>query len=75
MRNAIQARLDPESRKRLKRLMRATGWSASDAVREGLRLLSAVRGGKKRKIAGLGRFASGIPDLGSDKKHLKGFGK
>ena len=55
--------------------MRVTGWSASDAVREGLRLLSTVRGGKKQKIAGLGKFASGIADLGSSKKHLKGFGK
>jgi len=26
------------------------------------------------RIAGLGKFASGIPDLGSNKKHLKGFG-
>jgi len=27
------------------------------------------------RIAGLGQFASGISDLGSNKKHLKGFGK
>jgi len=76
MGTAIQARLDPESRKRLRQLMRATGWSASDAVREGLRLLTAVHGGGKRRvIAGLGKFSSGIDDLGSNKSHLKGFGK
>jgi hypothetical protein len=27
------------------------------------------------RIAGLGRFASGVDDLGSNKRHLKGFGK
>jgi hypothetical protein len=28
-----------------------------------------------RRIAGLGKFTSGLPDLGSNKKHLRGFGK
>jgi hypothetical protein len=27
------------------------------------------------RIAGIGQFASGIDDLGSNKRHLKGFGK
>jgi hypothetical protein len=27
------------------------------------------------EIAGLGKFASGISDLGSSKKHLDGFGR
>ena len=29
----------------------------------------------KRKIVGLGQFTSGKKDLGSNKEHLKGFGK
>jgi len=76
MKTTIQARLDEESKKTLSALMRATGWSASRAVREGLRMLSGVHGKKKKpRIAGLGQFVSGITDLGSNKKHLKGFGK
>jgi hypothetical protein len=30
---------------------------------------------KTRKIAGLGKFSSGVSDLGSNKKHLRGFGR
>jgi len=30
---------------------------------------------KKRGVIGLGKFSSGLHDLGSDKKHLHGFGK
>jgi hypothetical protein len=44
-------------------------------VREGLRALEAsyVRR-KKLQIIGLGKFSSGLTDLGSNKKHMKGFG-
>ena len=31
--------------------------------------------GQRIKITGMGQFDSGIPDLGSNKKHLEGFGK
>jgi len=30
---------------------------------------------KKRGVIGLGKFSSGVSDLGSNKKHLSGFGK
>jgi hypothetical protein len=44
-------------------------------VREGLRLLAASHpAAGPRRIAGMGQFSSGKPDLGSNKKHLKGFG-
>ena len=33
------------------------------------------KNGKRIKITGMGQFDSGIPDLGSNKKHLEGFGK
>jgi hypothetical protein len=76
MRAAIQARLDDRSRKRLTLLVRELGWSPSRVVREGLRVLAAAYlRRKKRGIIGLGKFSSGIADLGSNKKHLNGCGK
>jgi hypothetical protein len=45
-------------------------------VREGLRLLAACRvGNGSRTIIGQGKFESGISDLGSNKKHLRDFGR
>jgi len=76
MRSVIQARLDGRSKRRLIMLTRELGWSPSQVVREGLRILEAtyvLR--KKRGIIGVGKFRSGIPDLGSNKKHLRGFGR
>lgn len=70
----VQARLDEETEKELARLVNQLGVSPSIVVREGIRLLAASQP-KCRKIAGLGKFASGIPDLGSNKKHLDGFGR
>jgi len=76
MRSAIQARLDPRSRKRLATLVRELGWTPSQVVREGLRVLEATRlRRKKRGVIGLGKFRSGVSDLGSNKKHLRDFGR
>jgi hypothetical protein len=76
MRHAIQARLDDRSRRRLEVLVRELGWTPSRVVREGLRILEAsYLRRKKRGVIGLGKFSSGLPDLGSNKKHLTGFGK
>jgi hypothetical protein len=41
---------------------------------KGIRLLAATQP-KSRKIAGLGKFSSGATDLGSNEKHLLGFGR
>ena len=72
----IQARLDNESRKRLKTLVRELGLTPSEVVREGIRALETNRLRKKKKaVIGMGQFASGLSDLGSSKKHLDGFGK
>jgi hypothetical protein len=70
----VQARLDATEQKALAKLRRL-GWSPSRAVREGLRLLAASQAtvGRQR-IAGLGKFASGVSDLGSNKNHMRGFG-
>ena len=57
-------------------LVRELGWSPSQVVREGLRALEASHlRRKKRGVIGLGKFSSGAPGLGSNKKHLRGFGR
>ena len=72
----VQARLDRESRMALEGLVRRLGWSPSRVVREGIHLLAACYGRpSKAKVIGVGRFASDVRDLGSNKKHLKGFGR
>ena len=75
MRNAIQARLDDRSRKRLAILVRGLGWTPSRIVREGLRLLEATYLRKNHGVIGLGKFRSGVSDLALNKKHLKDFGR
>jgi hypothetical protein len=76
MRFVIQARLDDRSRKRLAVLVRELGWTPSQVVREGLRVLEAsYLRRKKAGIIGLGKFESGVRDLGSNKKHLRKFGR
>ena len=76
MRTSIQARLDAQSRKRLVVLVRELGWTPSQVVREGLRVLEAsYLRRKKQGIIGLGKFRSGLSDLGSNKKHLREFGR
>jgi hypothetical protein len=70
----VQARLDADTEKALTRLVDQLGVSPSMVVRQGIRLLAASQP-KIRKIAGLGKFSSGIPDLGSNKKHLRDFGR
>ena len=76
MKSNVQARLDHESQLALDELVHRLGWSPSRVVREGLRLLAACYGKPStKKVVGIGRFASGVPDLGSNKKHLRGFGQ
>jgi hypothetical protein len=72
----VQARLDRRSQVALERLVRCTGWSPSRVVREGVHLLAACHGvPSAKRVIGLGRFASGLPDLASNKNHLRGFGQ
>jgi len=76
VRAAIQARLDERSRKRLSLLVRELGWTPSQVVREGLRVLEATHlRRRKHGVIGLGKFRSGVSDLGSSKKYLRGFGR
>ena len=76
MARIVQARLDEKTDELLKDLRRRTNLSESELVRRGIRSLSVAppgRGGGIRVI-GVGRFASGHRDLGSNKEHLRGFG-
>ncbi|HLY63371.1 MAG TPA: hypothetical protein VKV95_21720 [Terriglobia bacterium] len=76
MKADLNARLDRQSQIALKRLVVHLGWSPSRVVREGLRLLTARYGRPSgKRVIGVGRFASGISDLGSNKKYLRGFGR
>ena len=76
MKANVQARLDRESQAALEQLVRRLGWSRSRVVREGLRTLAAVYARRpKKRVIGVGEFDSGIPDLGTNKKYLEGFGR
>ncbi len=71
----VHARLDAETDSLLRRLRRSTGMGDSELIRRGLRVLETLHARQGRPgIVGLGAFASGIPDLGSNKRHLDGFG-
>jgi hypothetical protein len=78
MEQVVQARLDAATARTLARLRRRTGLTDSELVRKGLLLLllsaEKPRSGRLR-IRGLGRFASGRSDLGSNKRRLVGLGK
>ena len=75
MASTVQSRLDDETLELLERL-KQQGWTTSDIVRKGIHLVAreeqAIR---PIRIAGLGKFDSGIPDLASNKKHLEGLGR
>jgi hypothetical protein len=68
--------LDAGTRRTLGQLVSHLDWSPSRVLREGLRLMAASHpvAGRPR-IVGMGKSSSGVPDLGSNKKHLKGFGR
>ena len=71
----IHARIDTETEDLLRQLEHRLGWNDSRVVREGIKALAVLlTPGQARQIVGLGRFQSGIRDLGSNKAHLKGFG-
>ncbi len=72
----VQARIDAATEATLARLRRQTGMTDSQLVRKGLELVSRRAAPvKMRRVRGIGRFASGLTDLGSNKAHLSGFGR
>lgn len=72
----VQARIDAVTEAALARLRRQTGMTDSQLLRKGLELLSqGMKPARARRVRGVGRFASGRSDLGSNKTHLSGFGR
>ncbi len=72
----VHARLDRETGLVLKRLRRTTGLRDSALIRRALRALDAeVAAPSAPRIVGVGRFESGLSDLGSNPEHLRGFGR
>lgn len=75
MSRIVQARLDDETLQLAEKLKEQTGWTNSELIRQGIHALKLVVPRRKRRIIGLGKFDSGIPDLATNKKHMEGFGK
>ena len=76
MARIIHARLDIETEKMLREVERGLGWSDSEIVRAGIKMLRGVMLRRRScPIVGIGKFPSGLSDLGSNKEHLKGFGR
>ena len=62
----------------MQRLKRRYGWTDSEVVRHGIRALSEAELTPKERcqqIIGIGEFESGVSDLGSNKAHLRRFGR
>jgi hypothetical protein len=75
MKTSVQARLDEETEAALEKLVRRLGWSTSQVVREGIRLVEKHHAPPpRRKLIGVGKYDSGIPDLATNKKHLEDLG-
>jgi hypothetical protein len=78
MTDIVHARLDANTRKILRLLKRRHGWSDSEVVRQGICALAEKEltpEDRCKRIAGLAKFESGVPDLGSNKEHLRQFGR
>ena len=76
MSSSIHARLDDDTKVMRDQLKKAEGWSDSEIVRRGIKLLAAVTPSKgKRQFTGAGKYDSGITDLASNKAYLEGLGQ
>ena len=72
----VQVRLDKESEAALQQLVRANGWTASQAVRDALLKAAEQQKPKPRpRLVGIGCVSFGPGDLATNKKHMEGFGK
>lgn len=72
----VQARIDARTARLLVSLRGRTGLTDSELVRKGLEILSQSPPlVASRRIRGVGQFASGRSDLGSNKQLLAGFGR
>ena len=73
---SIHARLDDETDALRDQLKRSQGWSDSEIVRRGIKVLASVTPApKKRRFRGVGKYKSGLGDLSTNKKYMEGFGE
>jgi len=75
----IHARLSPEDRAILDQLKRSSGYTESEILRRGLRLVSQELSARPSAldVAGrsVGKFTNGPKDLATNREHLNGFGQ
>lgn len=73
---SCRARVDEDTLQLLTRLRRRTGLTDSELLRRGVRRLAQDVGKTtRRRIVGVGRFASSASDLATNEKYLKDFGR
>jgi hypothetical protein len=71
----VHARIDATTEEVLGRLRRQTGLSESELLRAGIRALAREHTTPRRvRVVGVGKFASGRSDLGTNKRLLDDFG-
>ena len=75
MAQIIHARLDNETESLRRKLEQRMGWTDSELVRAGIKSLASMLTPNRSQVIGLGEFDSGIPGLGTNNKHLDGFGR
>jgi hypothetical protein len=76
MKAVVQARLNPEAQRTLDVLVRRLGWSPSCVVRESLLLMGRYHSSAPlERVIGVGKFDSGLPELGSNSRRVQGFGQ
>lgn len=76
MKTSVQARLDEDARAELDKLTLQLGWSTSDVLREGIRLVGERHAPPKRpRLVGIGCVDFGPGDLATNKKHMADFGR
>jgi hypothetical protein len=72
----VQARFDTKAEAALKKLIRANGWTTSQALRECvLRVYEQTAAKPRPRLIGIGCVDFGPGDLATNKKHMEGFGK
>jgi hypothetical protein len=75
MATMVQVRLNTEMQEKLERAARRLGWSRSEILREGIRLVEISAGEKAvPRLIGIGMFGGGPSDLSTNKKYLKDLG-
>jgi hypothetical protein len=79
MKPYIHARLSPEDRAVLEQLKQVSGYTESQILRRGLRLVAEELRARPSAldVAGrsVGKFKKGPKDLATNRKHLEGFGE